>query len=303
MSAAEVQVRSRSGSACPVCDALPSVQVAEAGLERCVHCGHVWRVGGPDNHVFESEDYVEWRSTSAVQRRRQDRIAGARLAWIEDLLPSPGRSLEIGCSTGEVVQALASRSWLAYGLDLSRPAILRGTRHHPLAQLGVGVKPEDADFPADGYDLICAFHVVEHLAHLNEFADLVSRALRPGGLLYLRVPNWDSWSRRVMGTRWPSLVPEHLHQFTPNSMMTWVERQGLVVVRLGTFGDAREWAGGVRRILMPADRAASRCAPMSPRALRLLDVLQGAGWPWFQFESLVGKGSELLVVARRPATA
>jgi SAM-dependent methyltransferase len=153
---------------CPACssDRLGSAPIAR--FRGCVDCGHVWAPPTEvDNTMFEAEDYVEWRTASGAQQRRQARIAADRLRWVEGSLPASGRSLELGCSTGEVVQALAERSWEAYGVDLSAAAVAAGAARHPRARLAVGTGPTDAGFPADGYDLLCAFHVVEHLPDLD----------------------------------------------------------------------------------------------------------------------------------------
>jgi SAM-dependent methyltransferase len=284
---------------CPACssDRLGSAPIAR--FRGCVDCGHVWAPPTEvDNTMFEAEDYVEWRTASGAQQRRQARIAADRLRWVAGSLPASGRSLELGCSTGEVVQALAERSWEAYGVDLSAAAVAAGAARHPRARLAVGTGPTDAGFPADGYDLLCAFHVVEHLPDLDAFAGLARSALVPRGLLYLRLPNWDSWSRRALGSHWPDLVPEHLHHFSPSSMTRWLDANGFEVVRLATRGDAREWVGGLRRRLTRTDTSAGACRPLGPRAHVALGVSQRVGRPWFRLEERYDRGSELLVAAR-----
>lgn len=284
---------------CPACGSDDGASTMHS-LHRCGTCDHVWvPLAEVDNRIFESEDYASWRTSSEAQLRRQRAIAEERISWISDLLPDRGRSLEIGCSTGEVVAALAARSWSAHGIDLSAHAIRSGAERHPGARLAVGSEPGGAGFPEDGYDLICAFHVVEHLADLETFAAMVDRGLQRGGLLYLRMPNWDSWSRRALGHRWPSLVPEHVHHFSPSSVSRWLEARGLVVVRLGTKGDAREWAGGVRRVVKGGPRG-QIYETVGSNGVRLLHALQRAGRPWFWIEERCRRGSELAVVARKP---
>ena len=44
------------------------------------------------------------------------------------------------------------------------------------------------------------------------------RLLRPGGLAYIRVPNLDTWFRRVLGRNWWGFSVEHVGHFTADSI-------------------------------------------------------------------------------------
>jgi SAM-dependent methyltransferase len=211
----------------------------------------------------------------------------------------PGRSLEIGCSAGEAVAALADRGWEAFGLDLSALAIGAGRDAHPTARLGVGRTPSDAGFP-DQYDLVLAFHLVEHVPDLAALAADIQSWLRPGGWLAVRVPNWASWSRQVSGVRWPCLMPEHVHQFTPTSMQWWLSEHGFDPVHVGTEGRAREWLGAARRAARPTTPGAAATSELvaSPGRLRTVRRVERLGRPWFALEAAAGRGSELVVLAR-----
>jgi SAM-dependent methyltransferase len=283
---------------CPVCGATGDSLAATVGaLVVCRACTHAHRPGldVPTNEVFESGEYVSWRAASVEHRR----IAEARIEWVTRHVSQPGRSLEIGCSAGEAVAALAGRGWDAYGLDLSALAIGAGRDAHPSAHLGVGRTPSDAGFP-DQYDLVLAFHLVEHVPDLTALAADVRSWLRPGGWLAVRVPNWASWSRAVSGERWPCLMPEHVHQFTPSSMQWWLSEQGFDPVHVGTEGRAREWLGAARRATRPRmhDAAGTSELVASPGRLRAVRRVERVARPWFALEEAVGRGSELVVLAR-----
>jgi len=58
-----------------------------------------------------------------------------------------------------------------------------------------------------------------------------SRVLQPGGVTIIKVPNFASINRRVMGSRWCGFrFPGHVNHFTPESLRAMVEDAGFKVV-------------------------------------------------------------------------
>jgi SAM-dependent methyltransferase len=48
-------------------------------------------------------------------------------------------------------------------------------------------------FPADGFSLVVAHDVMEHISHpVQKWLDEIWRILKPGGVVRLRVPAWDN---------------------------------------------------------------------------------------------------------------
>jgi SAM-dependent methyltransferase len=288
-------------TACPICTAPGTPLASEWPHRSCPDCGHVWVDGSApsaDNQYFESDDYARWRTESEVLRRRQVEMAEDRLAWLGPLADEAGTALEFGCSTGEATAGLAARGWTAYGLDPSVPAIEVAGGRYSAANFGIGITPDEAGLPGDGYDLLMAFHVLEHIADPNDFAQLAARCLTPGGHLYLRLPNWDSWSRRAFGDRWPDNMAEHLHHFSKRSMGRFLARHGFDTVRIASKGQSRSWIGGFRRIVSSDWNAQVTMPTTGDRSQTILKVANTVGRPWFALEERCDAGSELLVLSR-----
>ncbi|MDZ7723109.1 MAG: class I SAM-dependent methyltransferase [candidate division KSB1 bacterium] len=53
----------------------------------------------------------------------------------------------------------------------------------------------DLPFPADSFDMVYSYHVLEHVEHPRNLISNVQRVLRPSGVFYLGVPNKD----RIVG--------------------------------------------------------------------------------------------------------
>ena len=106
--------------------------------------------------------------------------------WFGSGLLAPGRVLELGCGNGRNATYLASLGCAVEAIDFSASAIAWAReRAH---RTGVSVRFQhcsifDAEFSAGSYDLVydggCFHHIPPHLR--NDYADLVARALRPGG--------------------------------------------------------------------------------------------------------------------------
>ncbi len=283
---------------CPVCSEFGTPIDSAWNLVECRSCRHVWAKDSQiNNDLFESDEYASWRVTSEAIEQRQIDIAKDRIQWLG---PVPaGRVLEIGCSTGEAAAEMVARGWEAWGLDLSQPAIAIGHQRHPKVQLGVGVSPDEAGFPASGYDLLMGFHVVEHIDDLDAVSALARDTLVDGGQIYLRLPNWDSWSRRVFKDRWPDNMAEHLQYFSPASMAKWLDASGFEIDRLETLGNARSWVGGLRRAVSSDWNAEETMPTTGDRSQSLIGALNRAGRPLFSIEERFDAGAELVVLATK----
>jgi hypothetical protein len=69
------------------------------------------------------------------------------------------------------------------------------------------------------------------VARPDEVVQSLSRLLSPGGTLAIETPNFESLDARLFRTRfWGGYhFPRHWHVFTPGSLTSLLQRQGLVV--------------------------------------------------------------------------
>jgi SAM-dependent methyltransferase len=154
------------------------------------------------------------------------RVAQRRIRLIERATGvRRGSLLDVGSGTGEVMMAARDRGWRTQGVEpertAARMALDRG--------LDVTVSSlEDSGLPERSYDVVSAFHVLEHIPDSRSFLETMSRWARPGGYLVLEVPNWNSSQRRRLGSAWPGLRPlEHLVHFTPTTLQRTLRSVGL----------------------------------------------------------------------------
>lgn len=154
--------------------------------------------------------------------------ARARVAAIAPLAPA-GPWLDVGCSTGALLAAVAERGVEAEGIELSEVAVERARER------GLEVRRASAvDFtPERRYACVTAFDLVEHLVDPNPFLDRVRSWLLPGGRLAITVPDIRSLQARVMRRHWYYYAPPvHVNYFDRHTIVRLLARHGLTPVRV-----------------------------------------------------------------------
>jgi SAM-dependent methyltransferase len=155
--------------------------------------------------------------------------------------------LDIGCGGGGFLARLLPLGVECHGTEFSAATAERASRI-PGLRIRVGTLSAD-DFPAGFFDLVSAWHVLEHLPDPDRALRLSHLWLREGGFLLLAVPNIDSWQARVFRGSWFHLdPPRHLYHFNRRSLHDALRRAGFSVVRETTLS----WEQNVYGIVQSA---------------------------------------------------
>jgi SAM-dependent methyltransferase len=200
-------------------------------LVRCTGCSLVWLENPPPSEEMGEHYGVDYDRSVALAGEDPKRWRGR---W-ETLAhyKSGGAILDLGCSAGGFLLGLSDSSWVKYGIEMSED-VARKARTRTRANVFVG-DILDAPFPAESFDAITCFHVLEHLYRPREIFTRVFNWLKPGGVFYFMVPNIDSAGRRLFGTYWYALeLPRHLFHFSPKSLRALAERVGFEKLSLKT---------------------------------------------------------------------
>ena len=145
-----------------------------------------------------------------------------------------GRLLDVGCGAGEYLAAATARGWESFGVDVS-PYAAGVAAKRPGVTVRTGFLDE-AQFENDFFDAALMIHSLEHQTDPPAVLAELRRVLKPGGVLYISVPNINSGAAKRMGRSWPGLQPgRHFYFFTPSTLREMVTRAGFNVAGTDAF--------------------------------------------------------------------
>jgi SAM-dependent methyltransferase len=219
---------------------------------------------------------------------------------VADATPEGARVLDVGCGDGVFGRAIGARA-LYTGIDLAaaeRPAgdTLDIRRETLEAHLARGV-------PA--YDVVAAFHVIEHLEDPVAFARALTDATRPGGRVVIAVPM--TRSKMIEVPLVPvNIPPHHLTLWTEEALRDLAARVGLEVERIESdlvseVDDSILW---MHRFSALKTRAPGSHLRLDGAAVASGVVAGAIGWSLgrlFAYPRGPGDALNILLTARRPA--
>lgn len=150
----------------------------------------------------------------------------------------PGRILDVGCGLGYLLSALRNE-WEKYGVEVSRFA----AQHAQVwGNIFVG-ELHEAHFPDEYFDVVIMHHVIEHMEDPISVILEVRRILKPGGILLLGTPDFDSGCARRFGSNYRLLQDDtHVSLFTNDSMHRFLRDHGFIIDRVEyPFFDTRHF--------------------------------------------------------------
>lgn len=146
-------------------------------------------------------------------------------------VPKGGRVLDYGCGYGGYLTDFHERGIDISGAEISVDVVDQCCKH------GYDVHKVDdfssIPFKDEEFDVVYLMQVFEHLKEPHIFLNELSRILKRGGVLYIAVPNADSFWRRKFGENWVSgwFTPFHLYHYNSKSLSTLAEQHGFEVVK------------------------------------------------------------------------
>jgi SAM-dependent methyltransferase len=242
--------------------------------------------GQADLAAFYKDSYYGFGATKFVTGAEQIRNLFIKRR-ANDLLglmgEKRGRVLDIGCGSGTFLHYLGLAGCEIHGTELEGPAFERAGRV-PSIHLGKGEMGLEK-YPADFFDAITLWHVLEHLRDPFDILRRCCHLLAGDGVLVVEVPDIDSWQGRIFGNNWLHLdPPRHLYQFTGRALKQLVHRCGFEIIgeenaafEMGAVGALQGWLNGFikpRDLFYDMLRTRNKCR--GKRGLKLASVVLSA---------------------------
>jgi SAM-dependent methyltransferase len=188
---------------------------------------------GLDQHYAVSpEDYF-------CNHDPSDRLAYAALLMLQlqELHIPKGTLLDIGAGRGELLRVARENGWAAMGIETSPTFADYAARY---SGADIWQTPLDkCSFEANSFDAIVLGAVLEHLYNPDETIKEIARILKPGGALFVDVPNEQglyfilgNFYQKFRRRNWvvnlaPTFPPYHIFGFGPKSLRKLLAKHGL----------------------------------------------------------------------------
>ncbi len=232
---------------CPICkceSAVAENTVADYSLEKCTKCGFVFM--NPRCLPQHLDEIYRVRDEEELAALYESLITPSKIAKqakalhsVGQLLPEKGRLLDFGCGAGHLVEQAQELGWEAHGCDVGE-WIETASSNRNIDNIHVGNLDEIA-FPNDHFDAAISMQVFEHLLEpLEDLAQLI-RVVRPGGIVYINVPNYHTIP--IMLGKDDFMLnepPQHVNYFAPATIRRLFKEAGLTQVQVRT-GDGMKW--------------------------------------------------------------
>jgi 2-polyprenyl-3-methyl-5-hydroxy-6-metoxy-1,4-benzoquinol methylase len=137
-----------------------------------------------------------------------------------------GSILDFGCGTGDFLNTMKNSGWTITGVEPSAEARLK-------AEILTSIKINDSleELSTQTFDVITAWHVIEHVPDLPQTVQKLKNSLKKGGIIFIAVPNFQSPDAIKYKEHWAGFdVPRHLWHFSKKSMSTLFDSVGLKLV-------------------------------------------------------------------------
>jgi 2-polyprenyl-3-methyl-5-hydroxy-6-metoxy-1,4-benzoquinol methylase len=185
---------------------------------------------------YQSENYISHSNTSEgfinkLYHKVRNRTLIQKQKLVEKLThTSSGSILDVGCGTGAFLHTMQKSDWKITGLE---PDDLARKKAKELYNLNFESPEKLFSLPAETFDAITMWHVLEHVHELHNYIKRLKELLKPGGKLFIAVPNYTCYDQITYGEFWAAYdVPRHLYHFSPASMQTLLSMHKIKIVTL-----------------------------------------------------------------------
>src|SRR5665647_2153321 len=154
---------------------------------------------------YQSENYISHSDTNKglinnLYHKVRIRTLAKKRKMVEEITGKSGGSiLDVGCGTGAFLHTMQLSGWKITGLEPDETARKKALE---LYKLNLDSSEKLFSLPAESFDAITMWHVLEHVHELHEYIKRLKELLKPGGKLFIAVPNYTSYDEKVYKEFW-----------------------------------------------------------------------------------------------------
>jgi 2-polyprenyl-3-methyl-5-hydroxy-6-metoxy-1,4-benzoquinol methylase len=221
---------------CPICKSKRIQKLKKYNkhfLSSCVDCSFIFSYKIPDPEELFGlynayEHYGIHTYISPITIKRYDEL----LKGFEQYKKT-SKMLDFGCGPGYFLDRAKLMGWETFGSEYNKKASKicseNGISMLENNQTGLNYNEQ--------FDVILFSEVIEHLIYPSHYLKLFSDYLRPGGMIYITTPNYNSITRKILKSKWSVLgYPEHLSYFTSSTLKKALNNNNFKIIWTRTHG-------------------------------------------------------------------
>lgn len=194
-----------------------SVSGESFALMKCVKCELIFTSPRPDSDTiagyYKSDNYISHTNKSNNPINTVYRIARSialrRKINLIQSYTSAQDYFDFGCGTGHFIKYAQSKGKVVSGMEPDADArkIAADITQSSIYESLDSIKPK--------FDVITAWHVLEHVGDLRGTLKMLKKRLNAEGFLFIAVPNINSFDAQHYKEYWAGIdVPRHFYHFT-----------------------------------------------------------------------------------------
>lgn len=225
---------------CPICGkrqveivlTQPDGYIPILQLNRCQGCQMVYlspRLTPDSTMVVEDESEVYVFSMEVAESHIANAWSGI-IRWLQSYVTSPTRRLlDIGCNRGLLLESAKRIGWEVTGVEISSESANRARNDY-----GLTVYSSLSELaPDQTFDLVTAWHVLEHTHDPLGFLSIAASRLCHGGVLAIQVPSFDFVDEfRARNQSGSILCTVHNFYFTEKTLRMLLSKTKLDILEL-----------------------------------------------------------------------
>jgi 2-polyprenyl-3-methyl-5-hydroxy-6-metoxy-1,4-benzoquinol methylase len=162
------------------------------------------------SHTNNSKGFFNW-----MYQNIRNHTIGSKISLLKSVKKN-GKHLDIGCGTGEFLNACKNTGFKVLGIEPSGTARKQAIENY---NLSVSKDTDLSQYANSEFDSISMWHVLEHVPNLNETISHLNRVLKSDGKLIIAVPNHKCWDSSYYKEYWAAWdVPIHLWHFSKKTI-------------------------------------------------------------------------------------
>lgn len=206
-------------SSCFVCENAPSLCLRNQYFV-CQKCGHECLKEG------QLQQFIVNEEMNLKLIKQKSVLINFQCGVVKKVKSCHSLFIDIGCGPGRLLLHVGDMFSQKIGIEVTKECLAFAKK-----TLSLDVRPSLSEIKEPKCLIATFWHSLEHMPKMaiDETLKHLNSISLPGSKLIISVPNADSFMYRLFKKRWPFYdVPNHLHQFTHQSLNELMGKYGFV---------------------------------------------------------------------------